>query len=200
MSSFLVEMSKAGLDLQLQGDDSRLEKYEAASEALAERLADDPAAYVCAVLAGLDPDTPADDAALKLAQEALVESWPSVESIFKDAPRGIYRALLLDACGAAERDDAAAIVWLTAADTLPMCRLGRQKAPVEGLLTRLAERVESKAVGAPCRAKGGAEGRSEGGVEALSKALAPIKVNRDALARRVEAAVGPSTGPTPRRW
>jgi hypothetical protein len=194
MTSFLVEMSKAGLDLQLQGDDSRLDKYEAASEALAERLADDPAAYVGAVLAGLDPDTPADDAALKLAQEALVESWHSVESIFTDAPRGIFRALLLDACGAAERDDAPAIVWLTAADTLPMCRLGRQEAPVVGLLTRLAERVEQKAVGiaaAPALAKVGVKVGVEVASKAVSKALAPSNVDRDALARRVEAAVGP---------
>jgi hypothetical protein len=190
MTSFLVEMSKAGLDLQLQGDDNRLKRYEAASAAIAERLADDPAAYVGAVLAGLDPDTPADDAAIELAQEALVESWPSVESIFKDAPRGIYRALLLDACGAAERDDAAAIVWLTAADTLPMCRLGRQETPVVGLLTRLAERVEQKAV-VVSAAPALAEVELKVGAAGTSKPPVPNKVDRDALARRVEAAVGP---------
>lgn len=189
MSSFLMEMSGAGLELKLQGDDSRLGKYEAAAKGLATRLNKKPAALVGAVLAGLDLDAPAEDGALLLAREELVKSWPSVDSIFPDPPLNIYRALLLDACGAATSDEAAAIVWLTAADTLPMCRLGRQEAPVTKLLMGLAERVEGKAVELPA-ALALAKVEVKVGVEAL-KAVAPVVINRDALSRRVEAAAGP---------
>lgn len=146
MGKRLSELLSAGLIEGLGGDDSRFEKIESASNSLAKAFSAKPATLIPAILAGLDPDVSKDDPAISQAMKALTSAWKTVGSAYPDTPVNLLRMMLLDACEQAEEGTHAAIVWLSAADTLPLMRLGKEERVVRSMLADLAMRTERMAL------------------------------------------------------
>ncbi len=147
MTNVLTELLNAGLIEKLDGDDEKFAKIEQAAQTVAQELREQPPQLIRAILAGLDPDIAEDDSILVRAEQALVAEWKAVRSVFPDMPINLLRAILLDACNqVAEEENNAAILWLTAADTLPLLRLGREEAVVRKMLEAWAKSAEEKAL------------------------------------------------------
>lgn len=192
MPGLLTDLLSANTIQGLDGNDERFAKMERAAGNVAAKLRDRPPLLIRAVLAGLDPDIPPEDPAIVLAEEALLAEWKSMASVFPDKPIGWLRFILLGACEQVAKGRNAAIVWLTAADTLPWTRLGREEGAVRRALTAFAEEAERVAldqerVPTPQQPK-------DVSVAALTAptAVAPKKVGREALLGRVAAAAGPN--------
>lgn len=138
MTDLLTELLNAGLIDKLDGNDDRFTKMEKAAEAIAQELRDKPPLLIRAILAGLDPDIPADDPALVQAEQALLNEWQTMRSVHTDRPVNLLRAILLAACNlVADAGDNAEILWLTAADTLPLLRLGKEEWVIREMLKAL---------------------------------------------------------------
>ncbi|NUQ76985.1 MAG: hypothetical protein HUU21_25910 [Polyangiaceae bacterium] len=194
MAGLLTEFLAAGLINKLDGDDARFAKMERAAKAVAQELSEERSGLIRAILAGLDPDVPADDPAIVQAEQALLNEWKSMHSVHTSPPIGLFRAILLEACSqVAEDKNNAAILWLTAADTLPLLRLGKEEPVVRRLMEMLAARTEEAALVVPeipSAPKGQATLEME--VTAAVKSPPPRKVNREELLLLVAATAGPN--------
>ncbi|EGW21309.1 GTPase-associated system all-helical protein GASH [Methylobacter tundripaludum] len=147
MTDLLTGLLNAGLIENLNGDDERFSKIEQAAKTVAQQLREQPSLLVRAILAGLAADIPEDDPIIVQAEQALVAEWKAVRSVFPDMPVNLLRAILLDACNqVAEEDNNSAILWLTAADTLPLLKLGREEAVICKMLETWARWAEEKAL------------------------------------------------------
>ncbi|MBL4704944.1 MAG: hypothetical protein JKY54_10505, partial [Flavobacteriales bacterium] len=149
MSQFLKDFNKAGLIEKLDGDDERLIKIEKAADAIAKDLSSNPPLLIRAILAGLDPEVTANDPLIIKAEEALLAEWSSIRSIHTDTPILLYRAILLDACDQESDGVNAVILWNTAADTLPLMRLGREENVINDVLSQWARKAEEYALVMP---------------------------------------------------
>ncbi len=150
MAGLLKELMAAGLIEETGGDDNRLQKMEKAAAAVCQELIAKPSHVIGAMLAGLDPDIEDDDPALALADQALVSVWKTVRNVYPSTPKTILRAILLEACQQATSTKLVyAIVWLTAVDTLPLVRLGKQESIVRKMLDACAMRTEETALVVP---------------------------------------------------
>lgn len=195
MTNLLTELLNAGLIEKLNGDDERFSKIEQAAKTVAQELREQPPQLIRAILAGLDPDIADDDPIIVRAEQALVEEWKAVRSVFPDMPVNLLRAILLDACNqVAEEESNASILWLTAADTLPLLRLGREEAVVHKLLVAWAKCAEEKALAGLALTADEAEQVTAVDLKfQKATALESPKVDRDALLVKVEGAVGPQS-------
>lgn len=191
MAGLLTDLLAAGLIEKLDGDDERFAKMERAAEAVAQELVAHPPDLIRATLAGLDPNVPADDPAIAQARKALVSEWKSMGSVYPSPPVGLFRAILLEACSQAAERNNAAILWLTAADTLPWMRLGREEPAVRRMLEMLAMRTENAALEVPSMPTSKRQAVLKMEVPAPLTAPTLHKVNRQDLSLRVAAAVGP---------
>lgn len=144
--SLLTELLTARTIQGLDGDDERFAKIERAAETVAARLRDEPPFLIRAVLAGLDPDISGEDPAILYAETALVAEWKSMASVFADKPIGWLRFILLSACERVATGNAAVILWLTAADTLPWVKLGKEEPILRRALTAFALESEKTAL------------------------------------------------------
>ena len=142
MTELLKELNKVGLIERLDGDDDRFTKIEKAATNVAKSLKEDPPKLIRAILAGLDPEIPADDPAISLAENALIELWTSMRSIHTDPPIQLYRYILLDACNQCAEKTNAVILWGTAADTLPTVKLGKEESVIRGIISEWARKAE----------------------------------------------------------
>ena len=194
MTNLLTELLNAGLIEKLDGDDEKFAKIEQAAQTVAQELRDQPPQLIRAILAGLDPEIAEDDPILVRADQALVAEWRAVRSVFPDMPVNLLRAILLDACNqVAEEENNAAILWLMAADTLPLLRLGREEATVRKMLEAWARCAEEKALAGLAMINVEAEQVTVVDLKfPKTTALESPKVNREGLLLRVAAAVGPS--------
>jgi len=193
MTNLLTELLNAGLIENLNGDDERFSKIEQAVKTVAQELREQPPQLIRAILAGLDPDIADDDPIIVRAEQALVAEWKAVRSVFPDMPVKLLRAILLDACNqVAKEEDNAAILWLTAADTLPLLRLGREEAVVRRMLESWARFAEQKALAG--HALTADEAELVLGVDLKfpkTTSLESPKVDRAALLTKIEGASGP---------
>lgn len=193
MAELLTDLLAAGLIEKLDGDDERFAKMERAAKVVSQELVADRPGLIRTILAGLDPDVPANDPAIVRAERALAAEWKSVSTVYTSPPIGLYRAILLEACDqAADENNNAAILWLTAADTLPLLRLGKEEPAVHRMLENLAARAEEAALvvpSEPIRATEGAP-RFEIKTPAAVAAPTPRTVDRQALLLRVAATAG----------
>ena len=191
MTRLLTELLAAGLVEKLEGDDGRFEKIERAANAVAGELRANPKLLIPAILAGLDPDVPPPDPAIQQAQRALVAEWKSMSSVHTSTPVAMLRAILLDGCEQAAEGKNASILWLTAADTLPMMRLGREEPAVRHFLQDLANKAEESALVVPKL-----PGAKKVTIPEISSTPAPPesptwRADRDSLRIRISAASGP---------
>jgi hypothetical protein len=192
MSELLKNFNKAGLIEKLEGKDERVEKIETAASNVAKALSENPPALIRAVLAGLDPDITADDPAIAQAADALLDVWASVRSVHTDPPIFIYRSILLDACNQVAEGLNAVILWYTAADTLPLARLGREESIVRAILTEWAQKAEKFSLVVPTLIATKRVPVTKK-IEPLDfEEASAVKVNRDALRNNIAAASGPN--------
>ncbi|GAB5606488.1 GTPase-associated system all-helical protein GASH [Sideroxyarcus sp. TK5] len=193
MTNLLTELLNAGLIEKLDGDDGRFSKIEQAAKVIAQELREQPPQLIRAILAGLDPDIADDDPIIVRAEQALTEEWKSVHGIFPDGLVNMLRAILLDACNqVAAEDNNAAILWLSAADTLPLLRLGREETVIRRLLGDWARIAEEQALAAHTLTAIEEEQVRKIDLKfTKTTSLEPPKVNRAALLTKVEGAVGP---------
>jgi len=194
MNNLLTELLNAGLIENLNGDDERFSKIEQAAKIIAQELREQPPQLIRAILAGLDPDIADDDPIIVQAEQALVAEWKAVRSVFPDMPVNLLRAILLDACNqVVEEENNAAILWLTAADSLPLLRLGREEAVVRKMLEVWAECAEQNALAGLGLTDVDAEQVTTVDLKfPKTTALKPPEVDRPALLQKVEAASGPN--------
>ncbi|MCY1005807.1 GTPase-associated system all-helical protein GASH [Nannocystis pusilla] len=166
-------------------------KIEKAAVTVAEQLRAKPPLLIEAILAALDPEVSDTDPAVARAEQALIAEWKAMRSIHINSPVGLLRAILLDACSRAAEGRNAAILWLTAADTLPHARLGREEAAARRMLEMLAQRTEQAALARPMMP---AEPRpvSLSPTKASMAVSAPTQVEREHLLQRVAATVHPN--------
>lgn len=144
MSEILTGFLGAAVIDNIDGDDTRFSKMVAASVSVSDELKAEPRLLIPAILAGINPDIPPEDPAIKQAKSALIAEWKTMETVYPSPPIGLYRAILLEACNqAAEEGNNAAILWLTAADTFNLMRLGKEEVIVRELLEQFARAAES---------------------------------------------------------
>ncbi len=192
MTKLFSELLATGMVTNLGGDDERLAKMEQAAADLAKQFREHPRELIDAVLAGLALDVHEDDPTIQATESALLAHWKTMRSVHTDRPVQLLRAIQLEACAQAADAGHAAIVWLTAVDTLPLVRLGREAACVRDWIAGLASRVEKKALmvpGLPTEAPP-AIPRIE--PVPVGQAPQPYKVDRGQLRKRVGATAGPN--------
>lgn len=142
MTNLLSEFLAVGL-LGRIDDDVVLEKIDRAVSSLAESLATQPSELMRAMLAGLDPSISATDPSIEKAKQALLVEWRTMLSAYPDEPIGLYRAALLEACNQCAEDMNAVVLWLVAADSVGLYRLGREEAVVGRFLRGVGQKAEA---------------------------------------------------------
>lgn len=195
MTDLLTQLLNVGLIEKIDGNDDRFTKMESAAVAVAQELRDQPSLLIRAILAGLDPDIPDDDPALVQAENALINEWKSMRSVHTDRPVNLLRAILLAACNlAADAGDNAEILWLTAADTLPMVRLGKEELIVRNMLKKWSAIAEKESLTFSKISTDTHNKEIELNIPNSLKAsqLNPRKIDRNQLLNSVAAAVGPN--------
>lgn len=192
MSELLKKFNRAGLIEKLEGIDQRFEYIEAAAKDMGERLAQDASLLIRSVLSGLDPDIPGDDPMILMAEESLIKQWASMRSIHTDLPVLICRGILLDACDQVAKGVNAVILWNTAADTMPLMRLGAEEVVVQEMLLSWATEAESVSLVVPSIST---VKRAPATKKIITGEIEPVTsftVKRVNLQQRVAAATGPS--------
>lgn len=188
MSELLIKLNRAGLIEKLDGNDERFNKIKTASSVLAETFKEKPPILIRAVLAGLEPDISSDDPAIEMAHKALTEQWASADSVYTDTPKNLYRSMLLEACNQVAEGNLATILWNTAADTLPLVRLGREEEVIRNLLSEWAKKAEEYSLVAPSEILGqqaAVAGKNEPKIK-------QVTIDRKLLLNEIAAAAGPN--------
>jgi hypothetical protein len=191
MTGLLTDLLAAGLIENLGGDDERFAKVERAAKAVAGEFRATPLRLIGAILAGLDPDVPAEDPVIAQAAQALVHEWKSMNSVHTSPPIKLFRAILLEACAQAAEGKNAAILWLTAADTLPLVRIGKEEPTVRRMLETVATRTEELALVVPSIPANKRQAMPKVEAKPAAQSPTPLNVNRQNLLSRVAATVGP---------
>ncbi|EJL6790231.1 GTPase-associated system all-helical protein GASH [Vibrio parahaemolyticus] len=131
----------------IEGHDERYEKVESAATLLSDKFKDSPTLLINAIQVGISPSSSLSSNAITLAKECLVEHWKSFSSAYTNEPINLYRGIILRACElVSEESHNAAIMWLTACDTLPLLSLGKEEEPIKNLLISFSKIAETKAV------------------------------------------------------
>lgn len=187
MTTVLQELLAVGLIDKVDGDDGRLKKIEKAVGALAETLSKEPPKLISAILAALNEDATVADPSIKLAEVALIAEWKTVLSVYPDKPIHLYRSILFAACATAAQGENAVILWLTAADTLPFCRLGAESDSVRKIVSSFADAAEEKSTSviAPLSRR---KKISEATVR-IDSQVEPYSVDREELVSQLNVAV-----------
>lgn len=173
--------------IDLEGEDTRLDKLQAASAELAGEFSAKPISMaIPALMAILRDDTknPAD--AFDDTARAIGSHWTTYQSVFRDGKANtLYRGVALQALVAAidTEPSLGAAIALLMRNFATAVELGKYATPI-GLLVDAAETAfaeERKALAVP------AQGRST----ELPSAVKATKVDRPKLLKRIEAAAGP---------
>jgi hypothetical protein len=190
MTNLLTELLSIWHIENINGHDERFEKIQQAAETLANTLCQQPKQLIPAILAGLSPNISTEDPAIMQAEEALIAEWKTVRTVFSDSPVNLLRAILLVACQqAAEEENNAAILWLTAADTLPLLKLGKEEPVIRNLLKTWATSTEKLAIAGFLSSDEEQSPSVTFELPKLKSGEAP-KVDRNGLLEKVTASVG----------
>lgn len=196
MSELLKELNKNGLIEKLDGDDGRFAKIEKAADKFAQELKENRQLLIRAILAGIDPDIPANDPTITQAEDALYQEWPSVRSIHTDPPVLLYRYILLDACNQAADGLNTVILWNTIADALPFVRLGKEESIIHNIIMDWVINLEKHLISTsnlhslnlrdidPVNIK-------DFGIHEIEK-IESHEIDNDVILKRVSAASGPN--------
>lgn len=112
---FLLAFLEIGA-INLNGDDTKLEKLRSTAKDLSAALRKTPSKTAKFTMVAADPNIPATDPTVAEAMAALRKQWETVSNAFSRCPVGILRAILLDATiQAARSDDAIAVAFVNTA-------------------------------------------------------------------------------------
>lgn len=112
---FLMRFLEIGA-INLNSDDTKLEKLRTTAKDLSAALRKAPAKTVSFTMVAADPSVPPTDPVLEEAMVALRKRWETVANAFAGRPVNVLRAVLLDAIvQAAREDDAIAVAFVNTA-------------------------------------------------------------------------------------
>ncbi|HLT35298.1 MAG TPA: GTPase-associated system all-helical protein GASH, partial [Enhygromyxa sp.] len=147
--STLQELLNLGL-VEIGSDDSRFEKMQSASAALAAKFKEEPSVLVPATLVALDETTDENDPLFDLVEDMVASEWKTLRNTHVNRPRALLRSIIIDAIANSVVDDAqtAAVVWNTAVSPVrhQQVRLGKASSVLEGILTGAGQLAEQEAV------------------------------------------------------
>ena len=193
--SILQELLNVGL-VDIGSDDSRFEKMQSTSTALAARFKEKPGLLVPATLISLDEDVDENDPMFALVEDLVVTGWKTLRNTHVNRPRSLLRSIIIDALAASLHGDprVASVVWNTAAGLLRhgQARLGKAGPVIELLLREAGAIAEAEAVaGAGLPAPGS---KKHSRKNASSKKVAPSPtgaIKSEDILADVAGAVGP---------
>jgi hypothetical protein len=196
---YLLEFLKVGV-IDLNGDDSKLEKLRDTAKDLAAVLRKSPSKTSQFTMVAADPSIAAADPSIVEAMDALRQRWQTISNTHKGLPVAILRAILLDAIvQAARADDAIAVAFVnTARNALAHAQVANEaeiwRQAVSEIETKVDERAEAEwttpeklSVPSMDYTPTSPEGRS---VEKLD-------VDLETLKERITAATNPNGGTNP---
>jgi len=191
MTNLLSEFLAVGL-LGRIDDDVVFDKIDRAVKKLIENLCAQPSELMCAMLAGLAPDIPVTDPSIEKAKQALLAEWRTMLSAYPDEPIGLYRAALLEACSQCAEGMNAVVLWLVAADSVRLSRLGKEEKAVREFLQDLWRKAEEFSVNFLPNTTDSSKDDVELIEDFLFEHGQVEKIDRETLLMTVAAALGPS--------
>lgn len=112
---FLMRFLEIGA-INLNSDDTKLEKLRTTAKDLSVALRKEPAKTVSFTMVAADPSVPPTDPVVEEAMAALRKRWETVSNAFTGRPVNVLRAVLLDAIvQTAREDDAIAVAFVNTA-------------------------------------------------------------------------------------
>lgn len=112
---FLMRFLEIGT-INLNSDDTKLEKLRMTAKDLSAALRKAPSKAVSFTMVAADPSVPSTDPVVEEAMTALRKRWETVANAFTGRPVNVLRAVLLDAIvQAAREDDAIAVAFVNTA-------------------------------------------------------------------------------------
>jgi hypothetical protein len=172
--------------LDLAGDDSRLQKLEAAATDLADRCARDPSSALPILMAALQPEPAAE--ALGEVGTIIERHWSTYRGAFQGGSAGtLYRAVAFQALfDAAELQPSLGVAMsLLLRNFLPFLERGKIDAAVKLLLDRADQIFVAEARSSNMFAVGDM-------TAVTPETVKPGKFERASIAKRIDEAVGPS--------
>lgn len=142
----LLHFLSIGL-VDVQGDDSKLDKMRAAVTDLVSALKKTPAKTASFTIVAADPTVDATDPTVQEAMGFLKKQWTTVANIFSSTPVTVIRAMLLDALVQAARhnDDIAVSFVNTARNILPHTECGDEQAIWASAISEIETLVDRRA-------------------------------------------------------
>lgn len=173
--------------IELDGDDTRLVKLQAASTALAENCASGPIATALPLLfAALQPEDAPTDGCFEDVADVIEEHWSTYKSVFKDGrATTLYRAVALQAI--CEAIDSAPELGTAIALLLRNLRSELATGKYEPAIKIVASAAEN-AFASERQSSTTAAAKVDATLAAAAKT---IKIDRANLKKRIEAATGP---------
>ena len=194
-SNILIRFLGAGL-INVGGDDAKLDKLKETAADLAATLKKTPSKAVPFALIAFDPDAPADDDVIKEAMETLQKRWATYVNTFSGTPVTVIRAMLLDALvQAAADDDKVGVAFVTSArNALPFMEAGNELAIWADVVVEIERRVDARAESEWATPESISVPAMTFSIpEAIKISTPPTSINKAALAKKFEAAAGPTT-------
>jgi hypothetical protein len=138
----LLRFLETGL-VNVGGDDSKLEKLQAATTAVSSLLKKTPSKVPSYSLIAFDPNAPASDPVIIEVLANLKESWPTYVNTFASTPIAVLRAMILDALVEAANEDerVAVAVAACARNILPFMETGNESAIWVEVVNEIEARV-----------------------------------------------------------
>lgn len=146
---YLLEFLNAGV-IDLNGDDSKLEKLRDTAKDLAAVLRKSPSKTSLFTMVAADSGIAAADPSVVEAMDALRQRWQTISNTHKGLPVAILRAILLDAIvQAARADDAIAVAFVnTVRNALAHAQVANEaeiwRQAVSEIETKVDERAEAE--------------------------------------------------------
>jgi hypothetical protein len=190
----LIRFLSAGL-INVGGDDAKLDKLKETAADLASTLQKTPSKAAAFALIAFDPEAPADDPVIKEGAEALQKRWATYVNTFSGMPVAVIRAILLDALvQAAEEDDKVGVAFVTSArNALPFMEAGNERAIWADVVAEIEGRVDARAESEWATPQAiSIPAMTFTAPGAIEIATSQVSVNKAALAKKFEAAAGPS--------
>jgi len=143
---FLLKFLEIGA-IDLNADDTKLEKLRSTAKELAVTLRKTPLKTANFTMAAADPHIASKDPTIDEAMACLSKHWTTISNAFSSRPIGILRAILLDALvQAARSDDAIAVAFInTARNALAQSETAREADIWRDAISEIETKVDARA-------------------------------------------------------
>jgi GTPase-associated system helical domain len=145
----LQKLLNLGL-IDLDSDDSRFSKMEAASKEFVKKLKSKPDLIIPATLICINNDVEEKEPLFDLVESLIIKKWKTMRNTHTNQPRELLRAIITDSIVkiAEEKPEIASIVWQTAISPLnhSQAKLGKEADLVKNYLQNFSKYAEHEAV------------------------------------------------------